>query len=137
MPITMIRPLSSMNVISMFITTDSVMPMKLITTRAATNTSDTSSAGGPSHSSAKYEAKPVARDPVAAKLAERKETVTRKVSALLLKAFWTYSEEPAACGYLVTSSAYAAPVMAATATPTAKAIQNAPPTAAATRPIRT
>ncbi len=47
MIITMIRPLSSMNVIIMFITTDSVMPMKLMSTRIATKTSETISAGGP------------------------------------------------------------------------------------------
>ncbi len=63
--------------------------------------------------------------------------MTRKVRALLPNAFWTYSEDPAAWGYLVTSSAYADPVIAATVTPAAKAIQNAPPTAAATSPMRT
>ena len=65
-----------------------------MSTRTATKTSDTSSAGGPPHSSPKYDAKPAASDPLAAKLAERNDTVTRKVSALLSKAFWTYSEEP-------------------------------------------
>src|SRR4028118_305988 len=108
-----------------------------MSTRTATKTSDTSSAGGPPQSSAKYDEKPAASEPLAAKLAARNDTVTRKVSALLPNAFWTYSEEPAACGYFVTSSAYADPAIAATATPAAKASQNAPPTAAATRPMRT
>ena len=55
MPITstMTRPATSTKVISMFITTDSVMPMKLTATSARTNSSDTSSAGGPSHRVAK------------------------------------------------------------------------------------
>ena len=80
-----------MKVISMFITTDSVMPMKLMSTRMATKRSDTTSAGGPppSKSSEKYDAKPVASEPDAAKLAARKETVTRNVSGRLRKAFWT------------------------------------------------
>ena len=63
--------------------------------------------------------------------------MTRNVSALLPNALLTYSEAPAALGYFVTSSAYAVPVIAATEMPTANAIQNAPPTAAATSPIRT
>ncbi len=63
--------------------------------------------------------------------------MTRKVSTLLPNALLTSSAAPAAWGYLVTSSAYAVPVIVAMVTPTAKAIQNAPPTAAATRPIRT
>ena len=37
----------------MLITTDSVMPMKLTTASTRMNSSVTSSAGGPSHSSAK------------------------------------------------------------------------------------
>jgi hypothetical protein len=53
MTITMSRPATSTKVISMFITTDSVMPMKLTTTRARTKSSDTSRAGGPSQSVAK------------------------------------------------------------------------------------
>ena len=73
----------------MLMTTDSVMPMKLTTTSTATNTSVTSSGGRPAHSSAKYDAKPVASDPAAAKLAERNETVIRNVSALLPNALLT------------------------------------------------
>jgi len=63
----------------------------LISTSAATKTSETSSAGGPppSKSWPKYEANPAASEPDAAKLADRKDTVTRKVRALLPKAFWT------------------------------------------------
>ena len=38
-------------------------------------------------------------------LAARKPTVTRKVSGRLPNALFTYREAPAACGYLVTSSA--------------------------------
>ena len=49
----------------------------------------TSSAGGPAHSSAKYDANPLASEPAAAKLADRNETVTRKVSVLLPKALLT------------------------------------------------
>src|SRR5687768_3898248 len=108
-----------------------------MSTKTATKTSDTNRAGGPAHSSPKYDAKPAASEPLAAKLAARNDTVTKNVSALLPNAFWTYSEDPAACGYFVTSSAYADPVIAATATPAANASQNAPPTAAATRPMRT
>ena len=49
----------------------------------------TRSAGGPGQSSAKYCANPVAKEPAAAKLAERKETVTRNVSTLLPNALLT------------------------------------------------
>ena len=50
---TISRPATSTKVISMLITTDSVMPMKFTTTRTATKTSETSSAGGPDHSVSK------------------------------------------------------------------------------------
>ena len=53
------------------------------------NTRLTSRAGGPAQSSAKYCANPVASDPAAAKLAERKDTVIRNVSALLPNALLT------------------------------------------------
>ncbi len=53
MVITMMRPATSTKVITMFMTTDSVMPMKLTITSARRKTSDTSNAGGPSQSVAK------------------------------------------------------------------------------------
>ena len=49
----------------------------------------TSSAGGRSQTSAKYDEKPVASDPEAAKLADRNEMVTRNVSGRLRKALLT------------------------------------------------
>ena len=53
MTITMSRPATSTKVMIMFITTDSVMPMKLTTARKSRKTSDTSSAGGPAKRVAK------------------------------------------------------------------------------------
>ena len=73
----------------MLITTDSVMPMKFTIESAAMNSRVTSRAGGAAHSSAKYDANPDASDPAAAKLADRNDTVTRKVSVLLPNALLT------------------------------------------------
>ena len=101
------------------------------------NTIITSRVGGSSQSSPKYFAKPAASEPAAAKVAERYSTVTRNVRPVFLKALLTYSEAPAAWGYLVASSAYANPVKAATVTPTANAAQKAPPTSPATAPMST
>ena len=53
------------------------------------NSRVTSSAGGPAQSSAKYGANPLASEPAAAKLADRKDTVIRNVSALLPNALLT------------------------------------------------
>jgi hypothetical protein len=50
---TMTSPATSTNVITMFITTDSVMPMKLTITKHSRKSRDTNSAGGASHSVAK------------------------------------------------------------------------------------
>ena len=50
---TITRPAISTKAISMLITTDSVMPMKLMIVSTRMNTRVTSSAGGPSHSVAK------------------------------------------------------------------------------------
>jgi hypothetical protein len=91
MPLSMMmtRPAISTNAITMLTTTDSVMPMKLTTDSTARKTSITSSVDGEGHSSAKYAANPLASEPAAAKLADRNETVTRKVRALLPKALLT------------------------------------------------
>ena len=70
-------------------------------------------------------------------LADSMQIVMKNVRVGLRNALFTYSEAPAACGYFVTSSAYARPVTAAIATPTRNAIQKAPPTAAATSPTST
>lgn len=102
MIITMTRPATSTKVI---ITTDSVMPMKLTTTRTRRNSSDASSAGAPSQSVAKQEANPVASELVAAKLADRNDTVTRKVRPVLPSAFLTNNAAPAAWGDVVARSA--------------------------------
>ena len=64
MTITMIRPLSSTKVISMLITTDSVMPMKLTTHQGGDeHQRDQQRRRTAAHSSAKYDAKPVASEP--------------------------------------------------------------------------
>ncbi len=89
MIITMIRPKISTKAITMLMTTDSVMPMKLTMLRPRMNNRVTSSAGGPSHSVAKYDEKPSASAPAAAKLADRKQTVIRNVSTLLPNALLT------------------------------------------------
>ena len=90
MNMTISRPAISTNAIAMLMTTDSVMPMKF-----TTDSSDDEHAGSPAgpggadQSSAKYCENPVASDPAAAKLADRKDTVIRNVSALLPKALLT------------------------------------------------
>ena len=89
MIITITRPAISMNAITMLITTDSLMPMKFTIVSTRMNSRVTRSAGGPGQSWAKYCANPVAREPAAAKLAERKETVIRNVSTLLPNALFT------------------------------------------------
>ncbi len=86
---TMIRPAISTKAISMLITTDSVMPMKLTMLSTTMNARVTSSAGGPSQRVAKYEEKPSASAPAAAKLEDRKEMVIRNVSTLLPNALLT------------------------------------------------
>jgi hypothetical protein len=86
---TMIRPAISMKAMTMLMTTDSVIPMKLTMLRATMNSNVTRRAGGPSHRVAKYDEKPSARAPAAAKLAERKQTVMRNVSTLLPNALLT------------------------------------------------
>ena len=82
-------PAISTKVISMLTTTDSVMPMKFTTVSTARNASITRRVGGAGKISAKYVAKPLAREPAAAKLADRNETVTRKVRTLLPNALLT------------------------------------------------
>ena len=105
MIITITSPATSTTVITMLTTTDSVMPTKLTTASTAMNASVMTSAGERSQTSWKYDAKPFASDPAAAKLAESMHTVARNVSGRLRDALFTYSAAPAACGYFVTSSA--------------------------------
>jgi hypothetical protein len=137
MPMTTTRPKTSTKVMSMLTTTDSVIPTKLTIVRTTMKDSVTSSAGTRSKISPKYRAKPVASEPEAAKTADNEQMVIRKVRTGFRNALFTYSAAPAACGNFVASSAYASPVMVASVTPAANAIQNAPPTAPATRPMRT
>ena len=86
---TIVSPAISTKAITMLITTDSVMPMKLTMLSTMMNSTVTSSGEGPFHRVAKYDAKPPASEPAAAKLADRNETVIRNVSTLLPKALLT------------------------------------------------
>ena len=89
MIITTTSPPTSTKVISMLVTTDSVMPMKLMIVSTSRKPRVISSSGGSDQTSWKYAAKPEASDPEAAKLEERNEMVIRKVSGLLRNALLT------------------------------------------------
>ena len=89
MIITITSPATSTTVITMLTTTDSVIPMKLTTVSTAMKPSVITSAGDRSQTSWKYDAKPFASEPAAAKLAESMQTVVRKVSGRLRNALLT------------------------------------------------
>ena len=61
---------------------------------------------------------------------------TMNVKKWMPNALCVYSAAPAACGYLVTSSRYENAVTVATANASRNGSQAAPPTSAATCPVR-
>ena len=85
-------------------------------------------------------AKLLAKAPAAAEADVIPEDITvkhtRKVTMWMPKALCAYSAAPAACGYFVTSSRYEHAVMVATTKATRNGSHAAPPTSAATWPVR-
>lgn len=91
---TMSRPLSSMNVMMTFATTDSVMPMRLTIVMIATKPTAMSApaqmaSGGSPMIPLKYRTNPEAREPTAAILAESMQIVMKKVRMGLRNALLT------------------------------------------------
>ena len=102
----MSRPVVSMSVMTVLTHTDSVMPRKFSSDSTTMNAMAMRVVGTPSTNDSKYSPpKTRARVPAAAMVAASRQNVTRNVSGRLPNALCVYSAAPAACGYLVMSSA--------------------------------